>query len=277
MYKPILILIVTALCYYGILKYTKENAPQNAGRSEPVKQGKPGQAASEVARVAKMGAGFSESKDINQEKAKPQKVMQITMYAKPEEEYKIKAVEMLLELSGKSFDVVNVSGVDELAEMEMLPVLKKERLTYYVRGELEVPLPFFRVNGKYCSEGNFLALLPKIPKSKLLESKSRYISVYAPEDCDTTTFRDCNAATNLQRKLEEDDLPANFRDISDVDNRARVTMLMWLGYQGSLIDWPVVDVNGHILVNPNLDEIRALYVKKKIPVRKYAKREVVFE
>jgi hypothetical protein len=143
---------------------------------------------------------------------------------------------------------VQVWSYDDIKALNILDRLKSDGVT---DGE-DISIPFFNVNGKFVSEKKFLSTLKGMAIVDIRESPDPYIHVYGVEGC--------GFAQRGMRELDNNGLPYEFRDVNDPRYRGRFGALMQVSGVSSY-EWPVIDVNGHVLINPAADEVKKYFNK----------------
>ena len=158
--------------------------------------------------------------------------------------------ELSLQFRGLPYKTVLFQNLDELLALNITGQLKKAGIATGSDGNETISFPFFTVNDDLWSYEQIKKSLAELPPTNVRESSAPYIVVYGVEGCPYSLSK--------VRELEENKLLYELRDVNDPHYQLRFQALLELN-KVTHIDWPVVDVSGHLLVRPTLEEIRKYY------------------
>ena len=151
----------------------------------------------------------------------------------------------LLHMKGLSARLVPVNTWEEVLSIG----IKRLQDAGIVSGG-NASLPFYSVDGKLVTQEKFTKAIENIPAGDLRESPAPYVVVYGLEGCGFTL--------SGRRKLDDNNIPYEFRDVNESRNQPHFQALMQIS-KITTITWPVMDISGHILVNPSIEDIMKYY------------------
>jgi hypothetical protein len=171
----------------------------------------------------------------------------IVMYADGDD-HTARTVMELLKLKKLLCGFVPVKNMQDIVALKMMERLKDAGIASSDGNS--VSTPYFSIDGKLVRHEKFMALLARLPLPYSEEYPYAYIVVYGIPGCGFTY--------SGIRELEDNNLKYEFRDVNDPRYRPRFDALM-AARDIKSIDWPVMDVSGHILVKPPIETILKYY------------------
>gem|GEM_PF-4189294 len=153
----------------------------------------------------------------------------------------------LIKFRGLSANPVPVNSIEDINSLRIMDRLIDAGVA---DSPDQVNLPFLLVEDRFVTYDEFLKALEKLPLSNVFESPYPYMVVYGVQNCPYSL--------TAIRELESSGLKYELRDVNDPRYRARFSALL-LAHKKTFVEWPVMDVNGHLLIKPSMDEVRRYY------------------
>lgn len=154
-------------------------------------------------------------------------------------------MEAAIDIRGLSSSLTPVS---DLEEIKGLGITDQIRAAGILEPDGMINLPFVAVDGKLHRGRDFNEELKRLPVTNIREHEDPYIIAYGVTGCPHT--RQGTA------RLEANDIPYEFRDISDERYRGRHNVLM-REQKSEYCEYPLLDISGRIFCNPSIEVVRA--------------------
>lgn len=174
---------------------------------------------------------------------------QIVMYARVGDNLGI-ADDTILRVKGLSCEVKMFKEVGEIKALGIMNQLEEAGIVQVTPEYTNYTFPFYSVDGKFWTRKRLLTLLKTFPTGDIREYPSPYIIAYGVSNC---VFTERGLA-----KLKAAGLSFEFRDINDERFSSRYEVVSYLS-GASYLEYPIIDVNGHILGNPSVEEVIKYY------------------
>ena len=174
----------------------------------------------------------------------------IVMYAHTGDPVGGQATQMSLKFRGLTCEVVLLGSLDEIKSLGVMDKLKDAGIATTSGDDAAIGLPFFKVDGKFRTREQLFKSIAHLPLVATRESPDPYIVVYGLENCPYSQ-KGINA-------LDDTDMSYIFRDVNDPNHRPRYKALMEVN-NINYHEWPLMDVSGHILSNPSIEQIKEHY------------------
>lgn len=148
-----------------------------------------------------------------------------------------------LQLRNIKHKIVSVSDYNELVRAGLVERAKAAGLM----SNQSMSLPIMDVGGELYGAQEFQRMVQAIP---LATSQKPYLLVYGPRDCPKTARK--------ISELAQRGIPYEYRDVNSSQYRPEFEAKV-LSTGNKWGDWPFVDVRGHFLFSPPIEDIEKLY------------------